>query len=423
VKVRWIRRLLWLAGFGCLWLNVWDDPPLATDGHVLDVAPDTATVGLITGARVVVTATLRDGDGAVVATRRDAVPRRRHAFAFDGLRPGAGYSWALVDERGREWTGRVRTAPDTDRAPVRFAMLGDSGDQPWWVWLQQTSLLHWPARWGWFADCGPVTGVGTGIASFAPDFVLHLGDVVYPRGRHAHYRSGFFRPFAEVLRTVPVHALLGNHDMMDARGQQLLENLRPPQAAVAGDVHHMSFAWGPVRVIALDCNFDFSGERYERGHPAQVFLATELARCTEPWIVVATHFPIRSASRYRNRAELWLEMLPELTENAVDLYVSGHDHCYQRFGEPGGGEPVLVVSGGGGKDLYETRPDRAAACLASVYHWCEVTTEGPVLILRARGLDGAVIDEVRLPLVDGERLHELARRNPERARRVAALRT
>jgi acid phosphatase type 7 len=428
VRSAWIRRLLWLAGLGCLWWNAWDDPPLATDAYALEVAHDRATVGLVTASRLRLTATLRDAAGNAVATSTDPQPRRRHAFAFAGLKPATGYSYAIDDAEGgasatgrARWNGRVRTAPGEDRTPVRFAFVGDSGDQPWWVWLQRTSLLHWPARWGWFGDCREVTAIGAGIAGFAPDFVLHLGDVVYPRGRHAHYRSGFFRPFGAVLRAAPVHALLGNHDVMDARGQQLLANLRSPQAVAAGDVHHVSFSWGPVRVLALDCNCDFSGERYEAGHPAQVFLARELERSSEPWIVVATHFPMRSASRYRNRGELWVGMLPELRTHGVDLYLSGHDHCYQRFGEPDRGEPVLVVSGGGGKDLYEVRPDPAAARLASAFHWCEATVEGAVLRVRARAVGGATLDDFALPLPTGERLEAIGRRNPERAKRIRAL--
>ena len=38
------------------------------------------------------------------------------------------------------------------------------------------------------------------VAADAPDLWFHVGDVVYPRGQQRHYRQGFFRPFAELLR-------------------------------------------------------------------------------------------------------------------------------------------------------------------------------------------------------------------------------
>ena len=40
------------------------------------------------------------------------------------------------------------------------------------------------------------------IAKADGDFVLHLGDIVYPRGRHEHYSAGFFRPLCH-LPTCP----------------------------------------------------------------------------------------------------------------------------------------------------------------------------------------------------------------------------
>jgi hypothetical protein len=419
---RWLRALLWMVGFGCLWLNVLDDPPLHTDAYVLDVGADRAVIGLITAVPERVAMVMRDAGGAEVAAQAAGEARRRHQFAVAGLRPGLAYDYALTAADGRAWTGRVRTVPGGDRAAVRFAFLGDSGDQPWWVWLQRTPALHWPARWGWFGDSAAVTGVGRAVAAYRPDFVLHLGDVIYPRGLHAHYRPGFFRPFGEVLREAPMYALLGNHDVIDGGGQQLVANLRAPGGAFGADGRNLSFAWGPVRVIGLDCNTDYTGERYEVGHPAQAFLARELAASTEPWIVVATHFPMRSASRQMDRAELLLAMLPELAEHQVSLYLSGHDHCYQRYPPKQAGEPVLVVSGGGGKDLYAVRPDPRAAKLVSAYHWCSVEVAAGVLRLRAHGLDGAVLDEFRLELPTGDGLAQLRRKAPARADRVAALR-
>ncbi len=352
MKVLWLRRSLWLAGFACLWLNVHDDPPLRTDAYLLDVTATAATIGLVTAADASVVATVRDRESAVVTRVAGVGMRRRHALRVEGLRPDRSYDYEVEVDGSVGHRGHIHTAPVVDAAPVRFAFLGDSGDQPWWVWLQHTSLLHWPGRWGWFADSDAVTRVGAAVAGFGPAFVVHLGDVVYPRGLHAHYRSGFFRPFAAALANAPFYAVLGNHDVMDTGGLQALANLRGPRSPSAGSAgaRHFSFAWGPVRVIGLDCNTDYSGDRYERGHPADEFLRAELARCTEPWIVVASHFPMRSASRQRDRGELLLSLLPELVDGQISLYLSGHDHCYQRFGEPGGDEPVLVVSGGG--DTY-----------------------------------------------------------------------
>ncbi len=422
MKTRWIRRLLWLAGFACLWLNVFDDPPLRTGPYVQDVTTEAATIAKVTDvaseARVVVT----DRDGRVVAERRSDGSRRRHALRITGLEPERVYEYVLTTTRDGEERGSLRTAPARDDAPVRFAFLGDSGGQPWWTWLQRTPALHLPARWGWLPPRGPVVDVAAGVAAHAPDFVLHLGDVIYPSGRHAHYAAGFFRPFAEVLRHAPVYPVVGNHDVMDAAGQQVLANFHVPSCAQTGDGRCFSFARGPVRVLALDCNTHYAGDRFEPGHPSSDFLAAQLRTCTEPWIVVASHFPIRSASRQRNRGDLMVTLLPELAAHHVSLYLSGHDHCYQRFG-PGPDMPVpLVVSGGGGKSLYEVRPGEGAAVLASAYHWCSAETVGDALRVVAHGLDGQALDSFELALPSGAELDALRASNPGRAARIDALR-
>jgi 3',5'-cyclic AMP phosphodiesterase CpdA len=425
VKKRWLRWLLWAAGFGCLWLNVYDDPPLRTDPYLQDVTADAATIAMITAAPVRMAVSVQETAGKVVATARDDRPCRRHALRVRGLSPGRVYSYAVQVDGDPVGGGSIRTAPQDDRARVRFAFLGDSGDQPWWVWLQRTSLAHWPARWGWFGDSRAVTEVGRQVAAYTPEFVLHLGDVVYPKGLHAHYRSGFFRPFGAALRDTPFFAVLGNHDVMDAgaAGLQLLANFHLPVGSLTGDGRCFSFARGPVRIIALDCNTDLTGDRYQPGHPAQVFLAAELAKCTEPWIVVASHFPMRSASRQMDRAELLTSLLPELAEHQVSVYLSGHDHCYQRF-EPNGDEPPLVVSGGGGKDLYEVHPHRSGrvAKAISVHHWCSAEADGATMTIEAHTRTGDVCDRFAIELPAGERLERLEAMHPVRAERIRRLR-
>jgi len=427
VNAKWLRRALWLAGFAALWLKVLDDPPLATGGYVQDVRGDAATVAMITAAPALLRCDLRDASGTVVATKADERARRRHTFRFDGLAAGGKYTYAIAgrDDGAVVAEGAVRTASADDRAPVRFAFLGDSGAQPWWVWLQRTPAWHLPARWQWLPCASAVRGIGAAVAQWQPDFVLHLGDVVYPEGLSAHYSAGYFRPFAEAMRNAPFYAVLGNHDVMDIDGLQCLDNIGVPPNPSTGDGRFFSIARGPVRILGVDCNTDHVGKRYEAAHPAHRFLEAELAAATEPWIVVASHFPMRSWSRQGPRAELLLAMLPLLAERRVSLYLSGHDHCYQRFDSAGAAEPVLLVSGGGGKNLYDIKPAQPGprpAVAERAHHWCSAEVQGAELRVTAHGLDGAVLDSFALGLPEGADLAALAAANPGRADRIRALR-
>lgn len=426
-RTRWIRRFLWLAGFGCLWLNVLDDPPLHTEPYVQDVSDVGATVACITETPRQLVLTVRDGQGSQVAEIRGPL-RRRHALRVSGLSPATRYVYALDGHAGDSGQGSFLTAPAPldDMAPVKFAFCGDSGDQPWWVWLQRTPILHWPARLRWFPTKSAVTAVGAAMADYRPDFALHLGDVIYPKGLHAHYSSGFFRPFAALLRHAPMYAVVGNHDVMNAGGQQILANLHLPTSEVTGDERCFSFARGALRIIALDSNTWLGGDHYLPDHPSHQFLLGELSKCTEPWIVVAGHHPMRSASRQGNNDELRTVLLPALADWQVSIYLSGHDHCYQRFG-PNAEEPVpLVVSGGGGKRLYDITANprwrRGAESLHKAYHWCQVEVAGASFRVAARGLDGAELDTFELPLPTSEALERLRVVNPGRAARIDALR-
>jgi acid phosphatase type 7 len=425
VKVKWLRRSLWLVGFGCLWLPVLEEPPLRTGAYVQDVTTDAGAVAMVTAAPRLLSCVVRDALGATVARVTDASARRRHDLRITGLLPATKYAYELVDSGSGDVLDRgcLKTAPGDDRAPVRFAFLGDSGGLPWWVWLQRAPAVYLPARWNWLPDSSHVSGVGAAVAAYAPDFVLHLGDVVYPWGRNAQYTDGFFRPFAAVLRQAPMYAVIGNHDAMDSDGLQLLANFRLPRNGPTGDGRCFSFAWGPVRVIGLDCNVDRLGGQFTGDHPAVEFLLRELRGCSEPWIVVASHFPLRSQSRARNRGDLLVGLLPALRDHRVSLYLSGHDHCYQRLG--GAGDPLgdgvpLVVSGGGGKSLYDVRPDPRWV-LESTYHWCSAEAQGAALTIRSHRLDGTLVDAFDLRLPTGDDLAAIRRHNPARATRIELL--
>ena len=107
------------------------------------------------------------------------------------------------------------------------------------------------------------------------------------------------------------------------------------------------------------------------------------------------------------------------------MYLAGHDHCYQRFG-PNETAPVpLIISGGGGKSLYDItdnpRLRQGAEVLEKAYHWCSVTVAGKAFRVEAHGGDGKRLDRVDLTLPSGDALERLRSRNPARARRIESL--
>ena len=151
-----------------------------------------------------------------------------------------------------------------------------------------------------------------------------------------------------------------------------------------------------MRLIGLDLQGVMTPD-----HPALGFAERELASATEPWIVVAAHYPFYSASRHGNRGDLQQHLLPLLLRHEVDLVVVGHDHNYQRFGDPAdprdvNDQVVLVISGGGGKSLYDLNPHERLRASHRGYQHCVVNVDGLRLELRAKSVSGEELDTVVL---------------------------
>src|SRR5215208_4537245 len=91
--------------------------------------------------------------------------------------------------RGRRW----RVAGDDSR--FSFAVVGDSGS----------------------GGKGQLA-VAALLERLRPDLVLHTGDVVYPAGHERHYDRRFFAPYRNLIKTVPLFPVLGNHDVRKGNG-------------------------------------------------------------------------------------------------------------------------------------------------------------------------------------------------------------
>lgn len=386
-----VRR--WLAAavlFGASLLPILPNPPLQTGTYLQCVLTDSAVIARIDASPRQLEVEVRSGE-RVVATVREGSPRRRHALQVTGLAPGTAYGFALRDARGVAVDeGRFTTAPADDAAPVGFCAVGDSGHVPWWGWLQDSPLFYLPARWSWLPCSGDVAAIGARMSERHPALWFHVGDVVYPWGENRHYGVAFFRPFAEVMRHAPVYAVAGNHDAETDAGRPLFANLVLPTNPVTGDERLWSFRHGAVRFLGLDLL-----QELHPGHPTLRFAERELAAAEEPWIVVIGHYPPFSASRQGDRQDLIEHLWPLLVRYGADLMLCGNDHNYQRFGEAP--EPVVVVTGGGGKSLYELKEHPRLREALSVFEFVDVRIERAVLTLRVIGEAG---EELKQMVID-----------------------
>ncbi len=160
----------------------------------------------------------------------------RHAVALTGLDPGTRYYYRVEGVGGSSATGCFCTAP-ADDSRFSFAVIGDSGS----------------------GGKGQLA-VAALLERLRPDLVLHTGDVVYPAGQERHYDRRFFAPYRNLIKTVPLFPVLGNHDVRRGNGLAFLANFHPPLDSPGSTMRYYSFDWGNAHFVALDSEL-YHGDR------------------------------------------------------------------------------------------------------------------------------------------------------------------
>ncbi|MBF0341519.1 MAG: metallophosphoesterase [Magnetococcales bacterium] len=186
------------------------------------------------------------------------------------------------------------------------------------------------------------------------DFVLLLGDNFYPTGVSSvsdpQWRTAFEHVYTgETLSRVPFYALIGNHDGYGNPQAELLYHRYHPasrwQMRACQDRLVMGKGPGGEPLLQLVL-LDSTGSVASQADYARQALDKQKA----VWQVVAAHYPFRSSGRHGSSQELIDNLLNKVLKNRVDLFLSGHDHDQEVIQLKG--EPLQVVSGAGGSDLY-----------------------------------------------------------------------
>jgi len=330
---------------------------------------------------------VRDGDRLVARVPAEA-EGGQYVAAVTGLQPGHAYTYRVgLRQEGADqlssgpWT--CKTAPGPT-ASFSFLAFGDSGT----------------GGWGQYRLASRMT-------DYRFDLVIHTGDLVYKTGAARDYPHKFFRPYAEIIRSVPFMPVIGNHDYETERGKPLLDTFVLPRNGPpeADPERYYWFDFGCARFAAIDTD----GEEGTLRRTVVPWLKKVFASARDRWRFVYCHHPPYTCCAKRDAVEgVQRTLAPAAQEARVDVVFSGHDHLYQRSRPMRSGKAVdddkgtvYIVSGAGGAKRYPAKPpDQRADTFVSAYDedysftLVDVSPEG--LTLQQINTDGRVVDRWEL---------------------------
>ncbi len=257
-----------------------------------------------------------------------------HTVPLRGLKPATTYTYTVTGDAGEDGRCTFTTVPEGEHA-FTFTVISDTQNRG--------NAAHRPLI--------------EQIRASQPDLLFNVGDLVAD-GRNLGDWEEFFRVEGELLRNVPLYAVLGNHDRAAALYFQFF--------VLPGNERYYSFNRGTTHFVVLDSPGPYAPEDNQAITPAararfqeqreqywreQIqWLQDDLAGHPDAkYIFVFLHHPLYSVKRERVKASRALcDRFGGLFQaHAVTAVFSGHDHHYHHAVAGG----VHFVDGGaaGGK--------------------------------------------------------------------------
>jgi acid phosphatase type 7 len=252
--------------------------------------------------------------------------------------------------------------PVEDQHKLAFHMLGDTGSL-YNIDFQKLVVSEMIRQYEKTEDTG-----------YEPQFLYHLGDIVYNHGEASQYRRQFFEPYEKYPG--PVFAIPGNHDSdVNPASRVRYESLepfvkvfcdtRPRTVSFSGDSPRKSMVqpnvyWTLVtpvaNIIGLYCNVPKFGviTPEQRQWFVEELRAADAERPGKALLVCLHHSPFSADVNHGSSIPMiqFLEGVFEQTGVFPDVVFSGHVHNYQRFTKKyhGGRTLPFIVAGCGGYD-------------------------------------------------------------------------
>ena len=296
-----------------------------------------------------------------------------HSWRVDGLQPGREYDYRL--SAVHPITGKatisgphhVRTFGSGDE--FNFAACGDSRSNPE-IWARVAALIH----------------------SLHPAFFINTGDMVKEGFVYDDWPREMFDPAAELVASVPIYPVIGNHEYRDSVFQRMFQT--------PGGATNWEQRIGPVHIIGIDGELDWrpDGSSY-------AWLKGVLSRSSSPFIFLVTHYPPYSSARHGKMSgdepgeetarQIHDSILPLLMDYHITAIIAGHSHSYERS-ELDGGVSLITTAGAGAGLMNERENAQEQNPYSKIYVKAFNITvfqiRGAACEMKAFDLDGNVLD-------------------------------
>ncbi len=243
--------------------------------------------------------------------------------------------------------------------------------------------------WGGAEQYAIAKAMELAYAQFPFQFVLLGGDNIYANGEIERIGQAFEQPYHFFLeRQIPFYAVLGNHDIRTSNGTpQIAYSKRNPLFYLPDRYYH--FSHHNIDFFALDTN-------YNADWRSQLpWLYKKLQKSTAQWKIVFGHHPFYSSGQHGSNPDFIKYIAPIFQKFAVNLYLCGHDHNYERFSNING--TTYIVHGGGGAPLYPLRQRLPQSnFFQSVHSFVLFSVYGDRLVWEARDMQNNVIDRAQI---------------------------
>ncbi len=308
-----------------------------------------------------------------------------HKVIVEGLEESTQYYYRVVSDDCASEIGSFSTAlPKGSRDPFRFVVYGDTRTGPWYE-----NLI---SIYGRNPDH---LAVATSMLEMAPDFAVHVGDIVFD-GTKVDKIHNFFKVETDLLANVPLLPAYGNHEFGNGSGQgaTLMDNYLIP--APGGTFSYYSYNWGNVHILVLNTGENASAisafDIIKAGSEQQQWAEADLAAAAEDpdidHIFVSLHAGIYSCGGFGDNAVLIESLVPLFLEYGVKAVFMGHDHNYQHQTKDG---VHYLLTGGGGSPITIRSSHGSAADMVmfdDVLNYLKIDVNGEEVTIEARKVQG-----------------------------------